>query len=69
MMGSRRHIARPVTSCRVEAARHGDLSRVAVTKQLATVWESAMNTPECYTVIVTCISCLTIVGLMAVGAW
>lgn len=45
------------------------ISRVAVTKQLATVWESAMNTPECYTVIVTCISCLTIVSLMAVGAW
>lgn len=27
MMGSRRHIARPATSCRVEAARHGDLPR------------------------------------------
>jgi hypothetical protein len=64
-----RHSARPVASCRIEAIQHGDLSRVAVTKQLTTVWEAAMNTPECYTVIVTCISCLTIVGLMAVGAW
>jgi len=47
----------------------GDLSRVAVTKQLATVWEAAMNTPEYYTAMVACVSCLTIIGLMAVGAW
>ena len=50
--------------------RTGDLSRVAVTRQLATVWEEeAMNTPESYTVMVACVSCLTIIGLMAVGAW
>lgn len=42
----------------------GDHSRVAMT-----VWEAIMNTPEYYTVVVACISCLTIVGLMAVGAW
>lgn len=47
----------------------GGHSRVAMTKRLATVWEAAMNSPEYYTVIVACISCLTIVGLMAVGAW
>jgi len=28
-----------------------------------------MNTPECYTVVVACMSCLTIIGLMAAGAW
>ena len=47
----------------------GELSRVAVTKQLAAVWEQAMNTPECYTVMVACVSCLTIIGMMAFGAW
>ncbi|SPP92267.1 protein of unknown function [Bradyrhizobium vignae] len=47
----------------------GDHSRAAMTKRLATVWEAAMNTPESYTVIVACVSCLTIIGMMAVGAW
>jgi hypothetical protein len=38
-------------------------------KQLAAVWEEAMNTPECYTFMVACASCLTIIGMIAVGAW
>jgi len=28
-----------------------------------------MNTPEYYTVMVACLSCLTIIGMMAAGAW
>ncbi|MGX1319513.1 hypothetical protein AB7M17_002966 [Bradyrhizobium sp. USDA 377] len=68
-MRERRYTAGPALAHRIEAAKTGNLSRMAVTKQLVTVWEAAMNTPECYTFMVTCVSCLTIIGLMAVGAW
>jgi hypothetical protein len=68
-MRGRTHNARPVAARRIEAARDRRSLPVAVTKQLATVWEAAMNTPEYYTAMVACVSCLTIIGLMAVGAW
>lgn len=66
MTRGRRHTVRPVAARRTEATKTGNLSRMAVTK---TAWETAMNTPECYTVMVTCVSCLTIIGMMVVGVW
>lgn len=53
----------------LKRGKTGELSRVAMAKQVAAVWEEAMNTPECYTVMVAFASCLTIIGMIAVGVW
>lgn len=66
-MSERTRRPKPVMTRRIANGR--PLLGAAAIEERQRLWESTMNTPEFYTAVTACVSCLTILVLMAVGAW